>query len=172
MDDTSTPHLWQRRHELVFTLAVSYSYHRKRQRFFDLLDKGTKAATVLLSASLLGEWVKAHLPLVASAIAALGLLALVFGYGERKQAHKELAQAFMRLRGEVDQTGQSEFTAEQLDAWAAELARLDASEPPNLRALVTLCQNEQAIALGHPGSVHRLPAYQRLLANWLSFSGV
>ena len=170
MSDDAYSLLWTRRHEVLYKLAVSYAYHRKRQRFFDLLDKGTKALTVLVGASLLGEPVRQYLPLVAGAISGLGLLSLVFGYGDRKQSHKEMAECFMQQRAGVDRQGVEVLTEDAVAGWESELARLCSREPPTLNALVTICQNEQNIALGHPESVHRLPWYQRLLANWCSFT--
>jgi len=172
MDQEQADALWQRRHALLFNIAVSNNYHRKRQRFFDLLDKGTKAATVLVGASLMGEAVKRNLPLAAATVSGLGLLSLVFGYGDRKQAHKELAEAFMQLQAQIDLVGPAVYTEAQLCTWEADLVRITAKEPPNLRALVTICQNEQAVALGHPGVVHRLAWHKRMLANWISFDGL
>ena len=67
-------HQWNMRHELLFTTQVSYVYHRKRQRFYDLLDKGTKAITVLAGASLFGATIHQYLPLAAAVISGLGLL--------------------------------------------------------------------------------------------------
>lgn len=168
-DDSGFEGRWHRRCVLLFTAAVSYTYHRKRQRFFDLLDKLTKALTVLAGASLLGALVKDHLPAIGAAISALGLLSLVFGYGDRKQAHKEMAESFMLLRAQVEAAGQRGFTEQQLSGWEADLQRLNAKEPPTLYALVTLCQNEQAVASGHPEDVHPLPWHQRMLASWVSF---
>lgn len=162
--------LWHRRHGLTFKLAVSYRYHRKRQRFFDLVDKATKAATVLAGASLLGETVKNNLPLAAAVISSLGLVSLVFGYGDRKQAHKEMAESFMHLQAKVDEAGLTDFTAAQLAQWEAECSRLDAREPPDLQALVTICQNEQATATGNAAHVYPLPLHQRLLASLVSCS--
>lgn len=171
MEATVRPDIWQRRHAVVFNLAVSFNYHRKRQRFFDLLDKGTKATTVLVGASLFGEQVKQVLPLAAALVSSLGLLSLVFGYGDRKQAHKELGEAFMQLQAQIDLVGPATFTEAQLTAWEAELARINSREPPNLRALVTICQNEQAVAMGHKEFVHPLAWHKRMLASWVSFDG-
>ena len=169
-DDAVRALYWQRRHAVAYGVGVSYSYHRKRQRFFDLLDKSTRAAMVLLGASLLGEPLKQHLPLVAGAISGLGLLSLVIGYGERKQCHKELAEAFMQVRSAVDLVDFDDVTAARLTGWEADLSRLNGREPPTLNALVTICQNEQSAAMGRLDHVHPLPWHQRLLANWLSFS--
>jgi hypothetical protein len=158
MNDELFNYHWKSRHELLFTAQVSYIYHRRRQRFFDLLDKGTKAATVLAGASLLGTAIKDYLPWAALLISGLGLLSLVFGYGDRKQAHKELAESFATLVGSVRRAGEARFTEEQLNTWRAELQQLDAKEPPALRALVTLCQNEVSQAMGN--SAHK---------DWFSF---
>lgn len=170
VSDALSEALWARRHRVLFTARVSFSYHRKRQRFYDLLAKGTQAATVLLGASLLGEQVKAFLPLVAGAISGLGLLALVFGYGDRKQAHKELAESYADLQASVEQAGQHNFTDAQLDTWDATLARLNGKETPTLYVLTMLCEHEQCLASGHPSHI-ALPAwYKRALAQWVSFS--
>lgn len=162
--------LWARRHQVLYMTRVSFSYHRKRQRFYDLLGKGTQAMTVLLGASLLGEQVKAYLPLLASAISGLGLLALVFGYGDRKQTHKELAESYAALQASVEEAGQHSFMLAQLDAWDAALSRLNGKEPPTLYILTLLCEYEQCLAAGQPSHI-ALPAWhKRMLAHWFSFS--
>lgn len=168
LDSTWTEHTWNRRCEVLYKANVTYRYHRKRQRFFDLLDKGTKAATVLLGASLLGESLKQHLPLVAAAISGLGLLALVFGYGDRKQAHKELSESAMQFVAKIEEAGTAKLTDELASQWEAELARLNAKEPPTLKTLVTLCEHEQSTANGHPGHVP-LPCWRkRVFADFLA----
>lgn len=159
--------LWERRCDALYKANITARYHRRRQRFFDLLDKATKAATVLLGASLLGESVKQHLPLAASAISGLGLLALVFGYGDRKQTHKELAEAALQLVARIEEVPTALLTDALTTQWLADHSRLNSREPPALKTLVILCEREQAAANGHPNHVP-LPAWpKRLLANWL-----
>ena len=68
--------VWQQRCGLLYKAWVQVRYHRRRQRFFDLADKGTKAATLVLGASLFGKHL-ASLNWVATGISALGLMALV-----------------------------------------------------------------------------------------------
>ena len=133
-------------------------------------DKGTKAATVLLGATLLGEPIRQHLPWVAAGIAGMGLLSLVFGYGDRKQCHKELAEQFIALRAVVELLDPEAATPTIQAAWEADFSRLNAKEPPALHALVTLCHNEQTLAVGRPENLQRLPLHRRLLASWVSFS--
>ena len=163
-----TPSGWDQRCNVLYFVNVTHRYHRKRQRFFDLLDKGTKAATVLLGASLLGDTLKAHVPLVASAISGLGLLALVFGYGERKQAHKELAEAAMQLVAKIEELPVAQLSNALASQWSAELARLNAKEPPTLKTLVVLCEYEQSSANGHPSNVPLPRWHKRLLSDWVA----
>jgi hypothetical protein len=169
MTDEQFAYQWRLRHELLFTVKVSYIYHRRRQRFFDLLDKGTKAVTVLAGGSLLAATIKEFLPLLAAVISGFGLLSLVFGYGDRKQAHKELAEAFSQLTAQIHKAGETTFTYEQVRSWQADLQQLNAKEPPSLHALVTICQNEVANAMGASANIVKLPWHQRCFASWVSF---
>jgi hypothetical protein len=157
-----------RRHELVYASKLGFLYHRKRERFFDLCDKVTKSLTVLLGASLLASYVKDAAPVVGAIVSAIGLLSLVFGYTDRKQRHKELAEAYAELLAKVEAAGDA-VPVETLNPWHAELHKLNAKEPPTLGTLVVLCQNEIAIAEGHPASVVRVSAYKQLFANWRDF---
>lgn len=161
--------LWERRHDALYKANITARYHRKRQRFFDLLDKSTKAATVLLGASLLGEPIKKYLPFVAACISGLGLLALVFGYGDRKQAHKELAEAATLLVAKIEEVPTALLTDALTTQWLAEHSRLNSREPPSLKTLVILCEREQAIANGHPEHVPMPNWFKRALADVLSF---
>lgn len=172
MDEISNapdaPPGWGQRCNVLYFANVTFRYHRRRQRFFDLLDKGSKAATVLLGASLLGDALKLHVPLVASAISGLGLLSLVFGYSERKQTHKELAEAAMQLTAKIEETSVAQLSNALAGQWAAELSRLNAKEPPALKTLVVICEHEQSTANGHPDNV-KLPGWhKRVLADWVA----
>lgn len=161
-------HLWERRCGLLHVAYVSYRYHRKRQRFFDLLDKGTKSVTVLLGATLMGTALKGYAPILASAIAGLGLLALVFGYGDRKQAHKELSEQSIALAGHIEETAPNKINDAAVATWTAEQARINAKEPPALKTLVIICEHEEAAAKGHAGHVPLPPWRRRFLADFVS----
>lgn len=160
--------LWDQRCSVLHRTVVTLMYHRKRQRFFDLADKATKAATVLLGATLLGAELKTTVPLIASAIAGLGLLALVFGYGDRKQCHKELAEAAAQLAARVEGTPVADIDDGVARSWDAELMRLNHREPPALATLVQICEWEQARAAGHPDHVPRPGWARRLVADFVS----
>lgn len=169
--NTPNPHddawsaLWKRRHAVLHLAYVTYRYHRRRERFFDLVDKASNAVTVLLAASLLGQALQDRLPLVASVISALGLMNLVFGYGDRKQAHKALAEQAMALVGRIEALPVDEIDDAQAGSWEAGMAQLNAQEPPQLKTLVVLCEREQAEASGNAGHVPLPPLWRRLLAD-------
>lgn len=153
---------------MLHVAYVTYRYHRKRQRFYDLLDKGTKSVTVLLGATLMGTALKELAPIPASAIAGLGLLALVFGYGDRKQAHKELSEQSIVLAGRIEETAISGITDVTVAAWTAEQARINAKEPPALKTLVIICEHEEAASKGHPEHVPLPGWHRRFLADFVS----
>lgn len=160
---------WQRRFNALYTAQVSYLYHRRRQRFFDLADKWTKAATVLAGASMLSVLVKDHLPLLGAAISGLGLLSLVFAYSDRKQSHRELAEAYADLVGLIERTGEHDFTSDDVNAWNARQQALNAKEPPTLHALTTICQNEVSAMLGKQEAVVKVNWFKRQLSGFFSF---
>lgn len=156
---------WKLRCSVHDRLCITLRYHRKRQRFFDLADKLTKAATVLLGASLLGTALKEEQPMIASAISALGLLALVFGYGDRKQVHKELAEAAALQIAKIEESPVDKLDDALARGWEADLSRLNMKEPPALSALVQICEWEQARLRGS-GHVKRPWFGRRLFADF------
>lgn len=160
--------LWQERHCLRHGAMVSYRYHRYRQRFFDLIDKLTKAATVMLGATLLGQWFKEAAPLFASLISGLGLLSLVFSYGDRKQSHKELSEGFMDLVGKIEGLPVKVLSDAVIAQWNIDISKLSAKEPPTLKTLALICEYEQAVAEGHAESVDQPPVYRRIFADLIN----
>lgn len=157
-----------RHHEAVYMSKLGFLYHRKRERFFDLCDKLTKSLTVLLGASLLATYIREYVPFVGVTVSGIGLLALVFGYSDRKQKHKELAEAYAVLQSTIASLG-SKYEESDLNKWHNELQQLNAKEPPTLGTLVVLCQNEIAIAEGKNASIVKINPYKVLFANWRDF---
>ena len=155
--------VWNQRCGLLYKAWVQVRYHRRRQRFFDLVDKGTKAVTLILGVSLFGKHL-ASLNWVATGISALGLMALVFGYGDRKQLHKELAEQAAGLIASIEELPAGKLTVEITARWAAEYARFCVKAPPPLKTLTILCEREQSILDGHCDHV-ALPSFWR---RWLS----
>lgn len=155
--------VWAQRCALLYKAWVQVRYHRSRQRFYDLVDKGTKSLTLVLGASLFGKDL-APLPWVATGISALGLMALVFGYGDRKQLHKELAEQAANLVADIEAVAAGQLTDKLTASWAAQYARFCSKAPPVLKTLTLMCEREQSILDGFPDHVAKLPLWRILLA--------
>lgn len=160
--------LWESRCETLFHVQVQLRYHRRRQRFFDLVDKITKSVSTVIAATLLGQSLKEYLPYLASAVTGLGLLALVFGYGDRKQQHKELAEQAASLISAIVRVPASQLTEVNVAGFAADRANLLSKSPPPLKTLSVICEHEQACADGKPDHIHRPCFCKRLIADFFS----
>lgn len=163
--------IWGQRCAVLSRAWVQVRYHRRRQRFFDLLDKITKSITVALGASLFGGQVAkvapGAAPWLAAGITVAGLLALIFGYGDRKQLHKELGEQAANLAAAIEAVPADGLSYAITAAWHADFARLMAKSPPALKTLTLICEHEQATAEGHPGHVLTPCWLQRLVAHIL-----
>lgn len=159
--------MWHQRHVTLTRAWVQVRYQRRRQRFFDLLDKFTKSVTVVLGASLMGQFFKDFMPWLATAITCLGLLSLVFGYSDRKQLHKELAEQAAKLVADIESSTVAQLSFERTASWAAEYARLVAKAPPPLKSLSLICEREQAASEGQPDHVPRVAFVKRLVASFM-----
>ena len=144
--------MWTERCALLYKAWVQVRYHRRRQRFFDLIDKGTKGATLVLGASLFGKHLD-WLPWAATLISAFGLLALVFGYGDRKQLHKELAEQAVGLVASIEEVTVPSMSPHGVAQWRSQYARFCAKAPPPLKTLTLLCEQEQSALDGYPDHV-------------------
>jgi len=152
--DSNDP--WEMRCNAIYKAELSALYHQKRERFFELMDKLTKAVALFGGSAALWKIADPGIvSILAVAITASSALSLVFSFSDRSKRHSELAMNYRTVIAEIEAKGRHNFTAEDADAWSAKLCTLDAKEPPALSALIVLCQNELAIAKGHPGHVHR-----------------
>jgi len=167
--DIAWKNLWRRRSDVLHKLHVTHRYQRKRQRHFDLLDKFTKTATIVLGVTLLGAALKESSPLVGSLISGLGFLALVFGYTDRKQAHKELAESALHLAAKIEEIPHAKVTEELVSQWEAEFNRHNAKEPPALKTLVILCDHEECVSKGEPDHVKLPVFFKRWTSDWISW---
>jgi hypothetical protein len=160
-------YLWDLRHGVLYRAELSGLYHRKRERFFALLDRGSKALALIAGtaafSSLLDSAKEKALAGLAVAIATLP--GLVFSWADKARMHAELAQKFIQLQAEIVSTGERDFTEEQLSAWQGKLRLLEANEPPTLSGLVRLCQNQLAMAAGQADRVFPLTWKERCFAH-------
>lgn len=148
VSDALADHCWNRRYSILYRARLSVLYHRKRERFFDMVDKLSAAATAVAAtaavASLLpagSAWTSA----AAVTTAALSLVPLVFNPAMKARHHAELAAEFKRLLADGERTGEH-WAPAQCDAFSARAVTLEAGEPAHLGGLVADCQNQLAIA--------------------------
>lgn len=166
MNDGDRKYLWQRRHEAIEKAEVSALYHQKRERFFELLDKYTKATSLLCGSAALWKITDQRVvEVMALLITFLSALSLVFSFSERSKRHAELARGFCLVAGDIVKLGR-DFLDADVNRWNESLYKLDASEPPALAALVVMCQNEIALAKDQPGAVIPQNICVRLLAHF------
>lgn len=164
--------LWTRRHSTIYRIELSSCYHRKRERFFDVADKLTKAFAIIGgSVAFANVANKCTLVIAGITVAVTSTLALVFGFADKAKRHSELARNFHELEAEIVRRGERSFTEEDLNMWDERVRLLEASEPAALNALVVVCQNEIAVAQGQKEKIIPLPSYVRVLAHFLPLSG-
>lgn len=140
---------WELRSEILNWANITYRYHRKRQWFFELCDKVTQSASIIMGLSLFGKTVQDHLPYVGFSIACLGVMALVFAYSDRKHCHRDLADQARKLAGDISAVRDAQLSDENIAHWERIRTDIDLREPPNLKTLVAKCEWEQACAEGH-----------------------
>ena len=160
--DAEWERIWGRRCELLNWAGITYRYHRKRQRFFDVADKLTQAAAVGGGVAVAGRTLPDSLPAVGGFIAFTGLLALVYGYGDKRQCHKELAEQAVELSGEINGCPVRSLTEEKVCEWERKRADIDLREPPGLKTLILKCEYEQAVAEGHTSHVAPVPWWRQV----------
>lgn len=164
-DATEVDEVWDRRCKLRYHLWVQLRYNRRRQRFFDLVDKLTKSITLLLGASLFGKYFQDRASVVATAISAIGLLALVFGYGDRKQLHKDLSEQAGKVIEDIEAVPPTLVSDVLVAQWTARYVALLSKSPPPLKNLTLICEHEQSVADGERDHV-KLPFF--LFRGWVA----
>ncbi|GAB2721689.1 hypothetical protein [Comamonas sediminis] len=147
---------WDVRSEILNWANITYRYHRKRQWFFDLCDKVTQSASIVMGLSLFGKTVQDHLPYVGFSIACLGVMALVFTYADRKQCHRELADLSRELAGEIAPIVDAQLTDKLITHWERIRTKIELREPPTLKTLAAKCEWEQACVEGHEDIAKKL----------------
>lgn len=159
---------WDKRLNTLYRAWVQVRYHRRRQRFFDRLDKETKAITALLGgATVVGASLKQWEPvLLGPSIALLSLLSLVYSYSDRKQTHKELAEQFAAIVASIELTPEGMESAEEVAKWASKYAEVVGKCPPALKTLTIICEREQSVAEGKAPTVNEPGRLARLFADY------
>lgn len=163
-------HLWLQRHEALYRSELSTLYHRKRERFFVLADRWSKALAVIFGST---AWARiggeGGVMVSAAVVTVSGALSLVFGFSERARVHSEKAGDYKRVEAEILRVGERDLSDATVASWLARLRELEAGEPPTLSALVVLCQNEIAAAAGQRDKIIKMSLTKRIGAHFFDF---
>lgn len=170
ISEAQADHLWGVRHHALYRCQLSTRYHRRRERFLDWMHRATSAAALIGgSAAFAAATQPAVVRWAALAVAVTSVCALVFGFADKARRHAALAESYKRIEADILRAGDYDFTEAQVNGWRAQLAETEAGEPPVLRALVVLCQNDIAGAASEPQKITDVPWHQRLFAQVIDF---
>lgn len=159
--------LWEERQEALYDAELSALYHQKRERFFELLDKFSKAAAVIGGSAALWKIADTGtVEIIAMVITVTSTLSLVFSFSDRSRRHAELAVGFRLISAEIAAKGKRNATEDDINSWKGKIHTSEAKEPPALAALVTLCRNELALAEEQPHIVRRQAFWVRWLVHF------
>lgn len=154
-------HIWNKRHELLYRCEMSIKYHRRRERFFDLMDRFVKIVTIIGSSAVFFRLAEAQVLLMASLVMLIGsTVSLVLQFSSRATVHAGMAKDWGALQRDV--IAGDELTDTLVAGFDARAVTLDSLEPCTLRSLVTDIQNEMARAAGDESKIRPL-GFWRLL---------
>lgn len=163
---------WNRKCDLIYKCQLSALYHRKRERFFSLMDKAATALALIAGTAAMSDMLgTVQLKSIAGlAVAVVTLPPIVFSWADKARLHAVLASKFVRAESDIEGAGL--LDAGQLDRFHAALLSIEAEEPAELSALTRLCQNELATARGNLQSVFPLTWRERCFANFFDMPRV
>lgn len=171
MDDDEHKHLWNRRCDIIYRAELSTLYHRKRERFFALLDRWDKIFTLLFGTAAFAQVITLdRQPLLALPFVMLALASLIFDFAESARRHGELASSFKLLESTIEAAGERDFVEPDLNLWSARLREIESGETSVYNLLVRICQNEIARSRGNKGDVTYIPVWRACLAYVVPFS--
>ena len=167
MSNDDRGYLWERRHQIVFRAELSALYHQKRERFFEFLDKITKAVSVFGgSAALMKASSESTIVYLAAAITFASVVSLVFGFSDKARRHADLSGRYRSIIAEITGTGERDFDEEHIKLWDRQVRLVEVNEPPTLATLARLCQYELALSAGQEKTVRPVSWHEKLLMHF------
>ncbi len=154
--DTENDSAWAAQHALLYQIQMTRLYHQKRERFFALLDRWSKAlalisGTAVFSSLLSSPEAKSIAGLLVSLVT---LPSLVFSWSDKSRLHNELASEYARIEADILKEGILEWKS--IHQFRAQVTTIGTKEPHSLSALIRQCQNELALAANQPEKVFPL----------------
>lgn len=168
-NDAEREYLWKERSSVLLKIELSALYHLKRERFFELLDKISKAISVIGGSAALWKSTQNHgnfLEIVASIITVTSALSLVLSFSDRSRRHSEFARNYRKILIDVHKKGSRGFNEEDLNQWMAQICEIEMGEPLALSTLVIICQNELAVARDAEEVIVPIPFWKRMFAHF------
>ena len=168
-DEAERIFLWAERHNVLTKLEFSALYHLKRERFFELFDKISKAISVIGGSAALWKSTQQQgdiIQIIAVTITVTSALSLVLSFSDRARRHAEFARSYRKLLAEIHKKGKRGFTEYDVNQWMAQACEIEAGEPLALSTLVVICQNEITISNGQAIAVF-IPWWKRWLAHFI-----
>ena len=168
----------KRYQDLLFGVRRSVRYHIRRQKFFRNFHRIVLFLSLILSSvtvAALAEAVGANWPLwgkllPAAIISVLAGIDLVVGSAEKSWQHSDLARQFIKLERRLV-SGSADLDEELIRNVEDKRLKIEASEPPVLRVLDTICHNELMRSMGHKkDEMIEVSILQRLCAPFFDLS--
>lgn len=160
--------LLKTREFITHRTQLSMLYHRKRERFYALLDRWAKAGSLVAgTAAFSSLLVTADAKAVAGLLVAIATLpGLVFAWNDKARMHAEFAQKFALIEAEVVADGWDNLTSEKFDRWLSRIITIEATEPLVMFTLLMLCKNQIAMNKYDPETIVVISRFRRWTANW------
>ena len=155
---------------LLFGVRRSIRYHSKRQAFYERADRLSDFLLLLLGSGTVVLALQEYPRLTVAAgfcVAFISGLRHVYSYGIKAGLHARFVRDFTQL----DKRLYADDSDETVAAVKQERLELEATEPPVMRALDTICHNELLVAMGLDSRDQRVSVtrFERLTANLFSY---
>jgi hypothetical protein len=156
-------------HNLLFGVRRSIRYHNRRRRFFDGFDRFVKVLSVIGGSAAVAAVVGSVPGLavtLASIVAILSAISLVVGPAQAARLHEDLAKRFSKLEYDIVRSNTPDEN--QVNNFVAERLLIESDEPPIMRVLDIVCQNELCEAMGYDESeLYKVGLVQSLFAPFI-----
>lgn len=140
-------------------IRVSLLYHKRRERFFRILDACAKFLSIVALTALAASdsWIGIAIAIISGAAT---ILSIVLDFPAMATKHEGLARDYLDLL--------SKLTGEQITEQEADASRRDlgAREPSVLRGLAQICTDEIEASIGCDVEMSRLSNWRRFKAHF------
>jgi hypothetical protein len=147
-------------------------YHLARRRWLETWGKLFNFSIVIAGTSAAAD-VFGYIPdsriWLPFGIAAIGALQLVYDFSGRARTHEILQRRYFSLMAEIEECVEPDQL--QCAKWSAEISRIAGDEPPTLRALDAIADNQATNAMYGGGNRLKVNMWQSLTRQTLAHNG-